>query len=64
VPHFEDFNTTGLPGFGREQFDAAMAFSPNEWREELISQGELYLNLYDNLPKELIFQRELLAGRL
>jgi len=41
-----------------------MAFNPNEWREELISQGELYLNLYDNLPKELIFQRELLAGRL
>ena len=64
VPHFEDFNTTGLAGFGREQFDAAMAFNPSEWREELISQGELYLNLYDNLPKELIFQRELLAGRL
>ena len=64
VPHYEDFNTKGLEGFSREKFDAAMAFNPNEWREELISQGELYLNLYDNLPKELIFQRELLAGRL
>ena len=64
VPHYEDFNTTGLEGFTREKFDAAMAFNPGEWREELISQGELYLNLYDNLPKELIFQRELLAGRL
>ena len=64
VPHYEDFNSTGLEDFTRESFDAVMAFNPNEWREELISQGELYLNLYDNLPKELIFQRELLAGRL
>ncbi len=64
VPHYEDFNSEGLEGFTRDSFDAVMAFNPDEWREELISQGELYLNLYDNLPKELIFQRELLAGRL
>ncbi|RYD34530.1 MAG: phosphoenolpyruvate carboxykinase (GTP), partial [Verrucomicrobiaceae bacterium] len=64
VPHFEDFNTTGLDTFTRADFDAAMAFNPDEWREEIISQGELYLNLYDHIPKELIFQRELLAGRL
>lgn len=64
VPHFEDFNTNGLDSFTRADFDAAMAFKPDEWRDELISQGELYLNLYDHLPKELIFQRELLAGRL
>ncbi|MES2705089.1 MAG: phosphoenolpyruvate carboxykinase (GTP) [Verrucomicrobiota bacterium] len=64
VPHFEDFNTNGLDTFTRTDFDAAMAFNPDEWRDELISQGELYLNLYDHLPKELIFQRELLAGRL
>mgnify|MGYP000735790084 CR=1 FL=1 len=54
----------GFPNRREKLLDAAMAFNPNEWREELISQGELYLNLYDNLPKELIFQRELLAGRL
>ncbi|MDB6136652.1 MAG: Phosphoenolpyruvate carboxykinase [Verrucomicrobiales bacterium] len=64
VPHFEEFNITGMDTFTRADFDAAMAFNPDEWREEIISQGELYLNLYDHIPKELIFQRELLAGRL
>jgi phosphoenolpyruvate carboxykinase (GTP) len=41
-----------------------MAFVPSEWRNEYLSQGELYLKLYDYLPKELLFQRELLAARL
>lgn len=64
VPHWEDFNTQGLESFTKADFDAVMAFNPEEWREELVSQGELYLRLYDHLPKELVFQRELLAGRL
>jgi len=41
-----------------------MAFNQEEWKQEVISQGELFLNLYDHLPKELVFQRELLAARL
>jgi hypothetical protein len=35
-----------------------------EFRQELLSEADLYLRLYDHLPKELIFQRELLAGRI
>ncbi len=64
VPHFEDFHTEGLPGFTREHFDACMAFAPEEWRSEVISQGELFLKLYDHLPKELVYQKELLSARL
>jgi phosphoenolpyruvate carboxykinase (GTP) len=41
-----------------------MAFSSEEWKAEILSQGELFLKLYDHLPKELVFQRELLAARL
>jgi phosphoenolpyruvate carboxykinase (GTP) len=41
-----------------------MAFNRAEWKAELVSQGELFIDLYDDLPKELIFQRELLAARL
>jgi phosphoenolpyruvate carboxykinase (GTP) len=41
-----------------------MKFDRNEWRAELVSQSELFIDLYDHLPKELIFQRELLAARL
>ena len=64
TPHFEDFNTKGLAHFSREQFEQVMAFIPEEWRRELVSQGDLFQSLYDQLPKELVFQRELLAARL
>jgi phosphoenolpyruvate carboxykinase (GTP) len=64
VPHFEEFDVEGIDGFTREDFEKVMAFVPSEWRNEYLSQGELYLKLYDYLPKELLFQRELLAARL
>ena len=64
TPHWEDFNTNGLQGFDEERFDQCMAFDAAEWKAEILSQGELFLNLYDYLPKELVFQRELLAARL
>ena len=64
TPHYEDFDVEGLDDFTREDFDKAMAFNKEEWKQEVISQGELFLNLYDHLPKELVFQRELLMARL
>ncbi len=64
TPAFEDFNIQGLDGFTKETYDKCMAFNRAEWKAELVSQGELFIDLYDHLPKELIFQRELLAARL
>jgi phosphoenolpyruvate carboxykinase (GTP) len=64
TPAFEDFNIEGLEGFTEEKYNQCMAFSRAEWKAELVSQGELFIDLYDHLPKELIFQRELLAARL
>ena len=64
TPAFEDFNIDGLEDFTRESYDKVMAFNRAEWKAELVSQGELFIDLYDDLPKELIFQRELLAARL
>jgi len=64
TPAFEDFNIEGLEDFTKENYDKAMAFHRSEWKAELVSQGELFIDLYDHLPKELIFQRELLAARL
>lgn len=64
VPHYEDFRTEGLESFSQDQFNACMAFNAEEWRAEVVSQGELFLKLYDHLPKELVYQRELLSARL
>ncbi len=64
IPAFDDFNVEGLDGFTEKNFDACMAFDLKEWKTELVSQAEFFLDLYDHLPKELLFQRELLAARL
>jgi phosphoenolpyruvate carboxykinase (GTP) len=35
-----------------------------EWRREILSQDELFMKIYAFIPKEMIFQRELLVARL
>jgi phosphoenolpyruvate carboxykinase (GTP) len=64
VPRFEDMNLQGLVGMNREWFDEMMKIDPEEWRRELVLQNELFLKLYHELPKEMIYQRELLVARL
>jgi phosphoenolpyruvate carboxykinase (GTP) len=64
TPAFEDFNIDGLDGFAEADWNKVMSFDRTEWKAELVSQGDLFIDLYDHLPKELIFQRELLAARL
>ncbi|MDR3405615.1 MAG: phosphoenolpyruvate carboxykinase (GTP) [Chthoniobacter sp.] len=63
MPRYEEFDWTGLD-YSREKFMQCMKIDPAEWQRELISQTELFLLLHDRLPKELIFQRELLISRL
>lgn len=64
TPIFENFNAEGLEDFGQQEFDAAMRFDRAEWKSELLSQAEFFIEMYDHLPKEIIYQRELLAARL
>jgi phosphoenolpyruvate carboxykinase (GTP) len=47
-----------------QQLAAAQAISADEWKQELVSQTEWYLKLSADMPRELIFQRELLVSRL
>jgi len=64
VPRWEDFDADGLPDFDRAKFEALQAMHPDEWRRDILSQDELFMRLYQYLPKEMIFQRELLVARL
>ena len=58
------FDLVGMAGFTRERLEQAQQINLEEWRRELLSQDELFMKLYSDLPKELIFQRELLVARL
>jgi len=64
VPKTQDFDMNGLDGFGPEQFEKAQSVVPAEWQQEVVSQEELFIKLHATLPKELIFQKELLVARL
>ena len=64
VPRWEDFDTAELADFTRDRFEQLQAMNPDEWRREILQQDELFMNIYQFLPKEMIFQRELLVARL
>ena len=64
VPRVEDFDLAGLKDFTPEQFQEVQAINIPEWRREILQQDELFMKIYPFLPKEMIFQRELLVARL
>ena len=59
-----DFDLDGMEGFSPEQLNEAQTISVDEWKKEILEEDELMLHLHDSMPKELIFQRELLVARL
>ena len=64
VPYAKDFDLNGLANYSPEIFDRVQTINYDDWRRELLLQDELFMKIYSHLPKELIFQRELLVARL
>jgi phosphoenolpyruvate carboxykinase (GTP) len=64
VPYAESFDLEGLEGFDINRLQEAQTINYEDWRREILQQDELFMRLYSHLPKELIFQRELLVSRL
>ena len=58
------FDLDGLEGFDAARLQQAQSTDAEEWRREVLQQDELFMRLYAHLPKEIIFQRELLIARL
>jgi len=63
VPRYEDLNWQGL-GFSKEKFEELQAFDRDAWRQEVLGHEELFLDLHDRLPPEMIYERELLICRI
>ncbi|MCX6050692.1 MAG: phosphoenolpyruvate carboxykinase (GTP) [Chloroflexi bacterium] len=64
MPRYEDLDWRGLPDFTPEQFQALMAVDRSDWQQEILSHEELFIKLYDRLPKEMVFLRELILSGL
>jgi phosphoenolpyruvate carboxykinase (GTP) len=63
MPLPEDFDLDGL-AISKAQFEAVQTVTIEDMKRELLTQEELFLKLAGELPKELIFQREMLIARL
>jgi phosphoenolpyruvate carboxykinase (GTP) len=64
MPLPEQLDIEGLDGYTREQLQKVLAINVDEWKSEVMLQDELFIKLNNDLPKELLFQRELLIARL
>lgn len=63
MPHYDDIDWSGLE-FSKQQFDQIMLIDREQWKEELLAHAQLFERMYDRLPKEFIFMRELLLSSL
>jgi len=63
TPVYKDICWVGLD-FPKEKFDALQAVDRAAWRNEVISHEELFIDLHDHLPPEMVYERELLICRL
>ena len=63
MPRYEDMEW-GSFDFSREKFEELQTFEREAWHKEVIEHEELFIGLQDHLPKEMIFERELLICRL
>jgi len=63
TPYYEDVEWKGLD-ISREQFEQMQEVDRKAWRKELIGHEELFIDVHDHLPPEMIYERELLICRL
>jgi phosphoenolpyruvate carboxykinase (GTP) len=63
TPRYEDIEWKGLD-FPKDKFDELQSFDRAAWRQEVLGHEELFLDLHDRLPPEMIYERELLICRL
>ena len=63
MPRYEDLEWKGVH-FPKQEFESLQAFDRAEWRREVLSHAELFMDLHDRLPPEMIYERELLICRM
>lgn len=63
MPRYEDIDWTGMD-FPEEKFEELQRFDRAAWRTEVLLHEELFIDLHSHLPKELVYERELLICRM
>ena len=63
TPRYQDLEWNGL-NFDKQHFEDIQAVDRKAWRQEVLGHEELFIELHDHLPPEVIYERELLICRL
>ncbi len=63
MPRYEDLDWTGLE-YNNDDFDNVMEIDREAWKQEVLAHEELFERMYDKLPKEFTYMRELLLSGL
>ncbi|MBL8049387.1 MAG: phosphoenolpyruvate carboxykinase (GTP) [Chthonomonas sp.] len=63
MPRYTSLNWDGLD-FTKEQFNRLMAVDATLWKQEVLQHEELFERMYDKMPKEFTFMRELLLSSI
>jgi phosphoenolpyruvate carboxykinase (GTP) len=63
VPRYRDIDWDGLD-FPEEKFEELQSFDRGAWKAEVMGHEELFIELHDHLPPEMVYERELLICRL
>lgn len=64
VPRYEDLDWKGMEKFTADDFRKVMDIDRELWKKEILSHEELFIRIYDRIPKELLFEKELFMSRL
>jgi phosphoenolpyruvate carboxykinase (GTP) len=64
MPRYEDLDWRGMEDFGRARFHELMSVERDAWMAELLLHEELFVKLYDRLPKEFRAVRDLTLSSL
>lgn len=59
MPRFQDINWEGIEDFSEADFHKAMSVDRRDWGHELLQHDELFIKLYDRIPKEMLAIKEL-----
>ncbi len=63
LPRHQDIDWRGLD-YPKAKWDELMGFDRQRTALQTLAHEELFISLFDHLPKEMIFERELLLARL
>ena len=64
MPKYEDLDWEGLDEITPEKFSDLTSVDRDVWMDEVVSHEELFIKLYDRLPKEFLHMRQLILSSL